>query len=454
MIRYARTVNTMRKEALSYSAMDARETVYKGVEVPKLLVFTFCLYLIEVVTRAHELVPRGDSLRLVLLTLIVLALLCVYYYRYVPVSDVIRSSTGLAFLSLTLLGVVSVFTSIWQSNSVAAIRSWIPYAALFIIAAALFRSTYAKRWALKSLFFASTAIALLSVLRGEGRFGFGYTLDPNDTAALFVMAIPLASYLIRGARWPTSIMIIAGTIILIAGVFRTGSRGGLLALIAVVIASVFVFRGRYRTLGIVALLLGIAITPIVFTDELKQRIEDIRSGEDYNFTSDGGRLAIWKRGLRYMNEKPLLGVGIGNFTIADQEDAEDDSRSRGSIMTAHNSFIQVGAELGYIGMALFIFIILSSMRSARKVIRAYDSDRATGGVCEPVALASSVLLMLVGMTIAGMFLSLAYSALFVITFAIANASASVLVRKSSIRHNPRRRRLQKRLRVELNERAS
>jgi O-antigen ligase len=80
--------------------------------------------------------------------------------------------------------------------------------------------------------------------------------------------------------------------------------------------------------------------------------------DDYNTTAETGRKAVWRRGRGYIREKPLLGVGLGNFPIAEGQ-ALEAANSRGKWSAAHNAYVQAFAELGLPGGTLLILIIVS-----------------------------------------------------------------------------------------------
>lgn len=75
---------------------------------------------------------------------------------------------------------------------------------------------------------------------------------------------------------------------------------------------------------------------------------------------DGGaRFRIWRNAYSVWKEYPFTGAGIGNFKIAVQK---YESPQKGHFITsdhAHNDFFEIGAELGYMGAALYLIWILS-----------------------------------------------------------------------------------------------
>ena len=194
--------------------------------------------------------------------------------------------------------------------------------------------------------------------------------DPNDFATFAVSGAPLALYFFAGFHplWKRALAV-AGLALIATGVVLSGSRGGFLALIAAGTYILFRYdsiplRARVGSV-IVALLAMVAIA----SDDYWARIATIFSvEEDYNVTAEVGRTKIWKRGVGYALRYPVLGVGIGNFpyaeaTISPLVDAQ--SGQVGRFLAPHNSFVQVMAETGFVGIGLFLFILAMTLHGLR-----------------------------------------------------------------------------------------
>lgn len=90
----------------------------------------------------------------------------------------------------------------------------------------------------------------------------------------------------------------------------------------------------------------------VLTERLKSIID---TGE----TSNQGRVYIWKESLRSISEYPLLGVGVGNFPVV----LSLDPMTIKAGASAHNLYLNMLAELGIIGFAVFAWIVYEIMRT-------------------------------------------------------------------------------------------
>lgn len=88
----------------------------------------------------------------------------------------------------------------------------------------------------------------------------------------------------------------------------------------------------------------------------------VRSIIDWGETSNAQRLEIWTASVVSIRQRPLLGVGIGNFPVVLNQDLT--LARAGS--SAHNVWLQVAAELGLPALVLFaclwIVLLISCLR--------------------------------------------------------------------------------------------
>jgi putative inorganic carbon (HCO3(-)) transporter len=205
------------------------------------------------------------------------------------------------------------------------------------------------------------------------------------------------------------------------GFVRSGSRGGFIALVAVAAFVVVRFheiplRRRLAAALVVGLvLLGTASER--YWDEMKA----IVVGTDYNLTNETGRLAVWRRGVGYMLEHPILGVGPNNFGVAEgtlSPLADRQQYGIGVRWTApHNSFIQAGAELGIPGLVLFLAVIASAFGVLQQ--RGRGAGAPAGSAPDDRPLRRALTASLVGFVVGAFFLTLAYSEMLYTLIALA-----------------------------------
>lgn len=81
--------------------------------------------------------------------------------------------------------------------------------------------------------------------------------------------------------------------------------------------------------------------------------ERIKSIIDFGETSNSQRIEIWKASLESIKERPLLGVGIGNFPMV--LDQRIFLARAGS--SAHNIYLHVASEMGILALVTVIWFL-------------------------------------------------------------------------------------------------
>lgn len=264
---------------------------------------------------------------------------------------------------------------------------------------------------------------------GNWRLGGLIYYDANDLAILAVSGIPIGLYLIfrKASAW-SRWLAAAGVPMLAMSVINSGSRGGFIAMIAMMAYLLFRFtaikaRWRMGAVGFAAVMfLALA------SDEYWSQMGTITDpSKDYNMTDDTGRVKIWKRGFGYMMDNPIFGVGAGNFPTAEGTISplvKDLAFGKGYKMSAaHNSYVQTGAELGFPGLAIFASIIVTALAALREVKRNTTQPTAESGDARRLmqALTATMIGLLVGMV----FLSFAYKEMLYCVVALAAGLAKV-----------------------------
>lgn len=233
---------------------------------------------------------------------------------------------------------------------------------------------------------AATAYGLSygNVSAGTGRLTTGSGLDPNELASVLVAGLALSGALavaMRGFPLRRLAATAAGAFCLV-GLLLTNSRGGLVALGVALLAAI-VLAGRWRAPVIAAtgLILASAFLYLstLASPEARERIAAVTRGES---RLEDGRTTIWTVGWRMSEDNLLAGVGAGNFQHASPQFvlqpgalARTDQILVDAPKVAHNTYLGLLAELGVIGLALFLTIVGFSLHS---LLRAAQGFRARG----------------------------------------------------------------------------
>jgi O-antigen ligase len=227
--------------------------------------------------------------------------------------------------------------------------------------------------------------ALFVVTRFEvgssGRLGHLPTYDANDVAMLLVITMPITVYFMRKGASPFVRMLMVGAFVLFAILLvRSGSRGGFIGFIATMTYMLFRFKGIKLRVRVAAIAVGVGTVLLVGSDRYWELMRTLLNPtEDYNYTSAGGRKQIWERGIGYMLTHPIAGIGVNNFGVAEggtELNRQRVAEGKGWIWAApHNSFVQMGAETGVTGLALFIATLVAVLRyTMRRTSRGLPED--------------------------------------------------------------------------------
>jgi putative inorganic carbon (HCO3(-)) transporter len=200
----------------------------------------------------------------------------------------------------------------------------------------------------------------------------GPILDPNDFAFLLAVTVPLAIYRIRSAteRW-RRLLGVVGLVAMLAAMLATLSRGGFLGLAVPATWALATRRltVRWAVVTIAATLTVALVASWLTPAKLDTALEQKEHVAGANVES---RLGAWRVALAEFGSAPLLGVGPGNYESRFVEFGLPVGSSDGGIITTHNAFLNVLAELGGPGLALFLVYLLMSWRRLRR--RSPDPD--------------------------------------------------------------------------------
>jgi O-antigen ligase len=320
--------------------------------------------------RIHEIVPGLALIRPALLVSFGGIYLVISRTDRRVITEALRSPHARVVLAFFAWCTFTVITSMWKALALETIQALFTSILMFV-AIMLCRPAPAildrllVGWVAALGFFAGAGQVLGVVNRGRLRFSVMY--DSNDIAALLAMGFPIALGLSLRLRGRDRIIAIGSTVLIVLTTIGTGSRGGVVGFLAGATAFMIASRGARKGIVMAVLAVTVAASWFFATPVFRNRMVSLTNLEtDYNTTSEVGRKAIWERGWQYTLEHPVVGVGVGNFPIAEGGFfTEQDRRNKWS--NAHNSYIQASSELGFPGVALFIGSLLVAFAGAWKL---------------------------------------------------------------------------------------
>jgi len=240
-----------------------------------------------------------------------------------------------------------------------------------------------------------------------GTFG-----DNNYFAVALMMLMPLLWYLsVYSRQHIVRISTRIAVFVNLAAVVGSGSRGAMLGLAAV--ALVLVMQSKNKVPVLLAVCLVGAIGLSLTTDAWRERMLTVNSAEtDGSFM---GRVAAWKMNTVIAFDRPLTGGGFGVTTDPRVHAAYRsrfnafsffmDTGEAGGPLEAHSIYFQALGDTGFIGLSLFVGLLLTAFANLRAVGRMAKQRPDLAWASE---LASMMRLGLIAYTVSGALLSLAY----------------------------------------------
>ena len=267
-------------------------------------------------------------------------------------------------------------------------------------------------------------------MRLEDR-AYGPVGEPNRFAQILLMAFPIALVLGLTAKSRMgSILAFASMLAVLGGVLVTYSRGAFLtlAILGVLMVPMRVISMRTLVAVVAAALLLAPIVAPAYT----QRILSIGGVAEFfgsvEAEADGaveGRTTEMLAALAAYTDHPILGVGPGQYlpfySVHYQALPEISVREIPEPRRAHSLYLELGAELGTIGLLAFLAIPLLLLRDLR-ALRIGLAERRP----DLSRLAGSFALVLLAYLGTGVFLHLAFERYYWFMVGITAAAAGVL----------------------------
>ncbi|MEA2331786.1 MAG: hypothetical protein QOH58_1924 [Thermoleophilaceae bacterium] len=201
--------------------------------------------------------------------------------------------------------------------------------------------------------------------------------DPSLYGRHLVLGIGVALALLATRRWRTW-PLVALTGLMWAGLLFSYSQSSMAALLLVTLALAFATGDRSVRRAVGVLALGAALVAGAYV------AVQVIDGESLNqITSD--RTKRVEDTARVIEEDPLTGVGIGGQPRASRELAGSDRPTPNFV--SHTTPLTVAAELGIVGVALYVWLLVGGVRVIEQVRR---REQALG-----LALAASFLALFV-----------------------------------------------------------
>lgn len=186
------------------------------------------------------------------------------------------------------------------------------------------------------------------------RFASGH-FNPAISNTILIIAIPLAiGFLLSNSDKLVKTIIIFSIFVMIFTLFLSYSRGAWISLLISFLVLLKVKKFRIVFVPLISL-----FALLMFIEKIKNLIflrQSIASGGIIDFLFDLDRWQGWISGLQMMIDHPITGIGMGMFKYKFPSYIISPNTF---LVSSHNLFIDIGAELGVICFISFLMMTLT-----------------------------------------------------------------------------------------------
>jgi probable O-glycosylation ligase (exosortase A-associated) len=330
-----------------------------------LFLFTAVLYF-----RPYELAPAfswlsGGAFWIAMITLVI----------YIPTQLALEGNLTVRPREINLLLLLVVAALLSVPLAISPIEAWGTFTDSFIKVVLMFVvmvNVVRTRQRLNALIYLAVGVSLMlsfnaiadyrsgSLEVGGTRIGGsigGMFANPNDLAVHLVIIVPIVlAFVLTSRSILLKILFSSIGISMIAAVTVTFSRGGFLGLLAGLGFFAWRIGRRNRMAVIIVATIALIAFPIFAPGDYGGRIASIfNSGSDLTGSS-GAREALLVRSALVTLRHPAFGIGMGNFHFQSIHE-----------QVTHNSYTQVGSEMGIPAMLLYTMLIFAPYRKLQQI---------------------------------------------------------------------------------------
>lgn len=202
----------------------------------------------------------------------------------------------------------------------------------------------------------------------------GWFANSGEFAIAMCMFLAISAHFYAAARpylkeWWRKAFVLGMPLTAAFGVIGSSSRGAVVGMAA--IGAYTLTRTKINVRTVIGLAVFAASAWLVLPAEQKARFSS--AGEDKTSVM---RKVYWLNGLEMAKEHPVLGIGYENwmqyYYLFYRDSPISDAYDVHTVQVPHNIFIQCMAELGYVGLAVFLCTIAANLfvnYQTRKIVR-------------------------------------------------------------------------------------
>ncbi|MGB5768337.1 MAG: IctB family putative bicarbonate transporter [Crocosphaera sp.] len=234
---------------------------------------------------------------------------------------------------------------------------------------------------------------------------YSYLGNPNLLSAYLLPAIALsiAAFFVWQGLFP-KLLAVTITLVNTACLYFTGSRGGWIAMMALVATFLLLFFVWFKNnlspfwrkwlLPLVfGALGGLLFVAILSVDSLRLRVISIFAGREDS--SNNFRMNVWMAVLDMIRDRPLIGIGPGNSAFNKIYPLYMSPKY--SALSAYSVFLETAVETGLIGLSIFVWLIVITVNQGVQQIQRFRDKNNPYGIWLIAAIAAMAGLLAQGL---------------------------------------------------------
>jgi len=327
----------------------------------------------------------------------VLLIACVGFWLLLTLSDEPSSNnnslvTPIHLLVLLYWGIAAVATALSPVKKAALtdLLTLTLYLLLFALCARVLRSPRLRSWIITLYLSASLVVSIYGMR--QWRFGapplatwvdpestlskttrvYSYLGNPNLLAGYLVPAVIfslMAVFVWQG--WARKSLAVTMLFVNTACLIFTYSRGGWIGLVVAVLGATALLVDWWsvqmppfwRTWSLPILLgglIGVLLIAVLFVEPVRFRVLSIFA--DRQDSSNNFRRNVWDAVFEMIRDRPIIGIGPGHNSFNKVYPLYQ--RPRYSALSAYSIFLEVAVEMGFVGLACFLWLIIVTINTA------------------------------------------------------------------------------------------
>jgi len=175
-------------------------------------------------------------------------------------------------------------------------------------------------------------------------------IDPNIFARFIILGI-VANFILQLYTREKEIKLVylAGLAILLAELMATASRGGVITLFVILIATLILLPNRKAALWVLGLGLLCGAMVLFLRPDMWERMASITQDAAVSNTQ---RLYLWKAAIAIFKDNLFAGTGLGSFQTVFLQHYIDLKNVPDGATLSHTTILTVAAELGILGLTV------------------------------------------------------------------------------------------------------